>query len=201
MKRCLFIVIVFLSCAGVFAQSDALLPGLHEAESEALLTYYTGSGWAQLVDGSYTTVESSALGDSVSFVVSGSQIVIYRELLATGGANAQICVDALCAEFGNSASIDQRDVPIAYPITEGAAVTITNSDGGLLRIDSFLILAAPQLDPVQAPDPSRQYFTLDDGSIAAVDQTISGGDVIQIALTAAVIALLVVLLVVVLWKD
>lgn len=189
-----------LAAATVIAQTAALTPGLHEAESVPLTPYYSGAGWAQVVDGDYSVMESSDTADSVSFTASGSQIILYRELLTTGGAQAEICVDAICTTFTSVSSIDQRGVPIAFPLEDESEVTITNLDGGLLRLDSFLILAPSELSELSAPDPARQHVTLADGSIAAFDRTLSGGDVLLLALAAAQLTALLILIGVSAWK-
>lgn len=179
-----------------------LVAGLHEAEGSPLLSAFSGE-WVQVVDGDYSTLESIVEGDSVSLLVAGQQLVIYRELLAIDGATAEICINEVCSTFGNSSSIDQRGVPVAFPLNEDENdVTITNQ-GGVLRLDSFLILdnPEPELMEVEAPDPTRLYVTLSDGSMAAVDQVITGGEVIQSSILAGVFALLVVIVAVLAWKD
>lgn len=187
--------------AYAFAQVDLLMPGLWEAESETLLPYYTGEGWVQVVDGDYQMMESTAVEDSVSFPVSGSQLVIYRELLSEGAATAEICIDSACTSLTSESSIDQRSVPIAYPVEDGSEVTITNVDGGTLRLDSFLLLSRSELHEQPAPDPAREYVVLPDGTLAAVDRTLTGGEIVQIALSAAQIVLLVLVVVLLAWKK
>jgi len=200
MKRCLFLTLFVCIVSGVTAQDDVLLPGLYEAESESLQPYYAGEGWVQVIDGAYSVMETTTQGDSVSFIVSGSQLVIYRELLAIDGATAEICVNELCTSFSSISSTDQKGAPIAFPVEADATVTITH-DSGTLRLDSFLLLAGPdELGTVPAPDPATEYVVLADGTIAAVDRRISGGEVVQIALSAATLTALIVLIVVTAWK-
>lgn len=195
------LLLALIYAVGTQAQDEPLLPGLHEAESDALQPYYAGLGWSVVVDGAYSVVESAQAGDSVSFVVSGSQIVIYRELLTEGSATAEICVDELCGMFTNASSVDQRGVPVAYSLTDGATVTITNADGGILRLDAFLILSpTPELTDVPAPDPARAYVTLGDGTTAAYDRILTGGETIIIAFLAGQLVLLLALVVVTAWR-
>lgn len=205
MKRWLAVTFAILTTAAavvpVRAQMVELMPGLTEAESAPLLPYFTGSGWAQIVDGAYSVMESSEIADSVSFTVSGgAQLVIYRELLAADSAVAEVCIDGGCETFTNSSSADQRGVPIAYAVADESEVEITNTDGGLLRIDAFLLIAPSEVLEVAAPDPSRAYSTLADGSIAAIDRTLSGGEVVLIALAAVQAGLLLILIVVTAWR-
>ncbi len=179
-----------------------LTSGLYEAEGSPLLSTFSGA-WVQVLDGDYSIMESVAGGDSVSLLVVGQQLVIYRELLAMDGATAEICINETCTEFGNSSSIDQRGVPIAFPLDDDENEVVITNEGGTLRLDSFLILdnPEPELLEVEAPDPTRLYITLSDGSMAAIDQVISGGEVIQSSILAGVFALLVVILAVLAWKD
>lgn len=202
MKRYLaMLMLALLYATSAQAQEEPLLPGLHEAEVDALQPYYSGEGWSIVVDGAYSLVESAQAGDSVSFVVSGSQIVIYRELLSEGSATAEICVDDVCGTFTNASSVDQRSVPIAYIVEDGSTVTITNDAGGILRLDSFLIFApTPELTDIPAPDPAREYVTLGDGTIAAYDRTLNGGQTVLIAFGAVEIVLLLALVVVSAWR-
>lgn len=192
-----FAMLLFVSAVG--AQADPLLPGLYQAESDLLLPYYTGAGWTQVVDGDYSVMETATAEDSVSFVVSGGQLVIYRELLAIDGATAEICVDELCTTFTSISSEDQKSVPIAYPVEDESVVTIT-LETGTLRLDSFLLLAADELVEVTAPDPARRYVTLPDGTIAAIVQEFRGGDDAFLAIGVAQVALLLLILGVALWK-
>lgn len=203
MKRLLVLLtIMFCATATAHAQSDPLTPGLYEAESSDLLIYYTGAGWVQIVDGAYSVMESSEVDDSVSFMVEDTrQIVVYRELLSSGGATAEICIESSCTTFSSVSSIDQRGVPIAYAVTSGDTVTITNDDGGTLRLDFFLLIPASELTEVPAPDPIRQYVVLGDGTVAAVDQVITGGDILVLGFMAAIITALFVLIVVLTWHE
>jgi hypothetical protein len=184
----------------VAAQTDTLQPGLYEAESDTLQPYYAGAGWVQVVDGDYSVMETAVEGDSVSFTVSGSQLVLYRELLAVDGGTAEICVNALCATFSSISSTDQKGVPIAFPVEADATVTVTHISG-TLRLDSFLLFGLPdELEPVPPPDPAAEYVALADGSLAVIYRSISGGEILQIALSGAVLTALLVLIVVTAWK-
>ncbi len=200
MKRWLTFLPLVCIATVVAAQTDPLQPGLYEAESESLQPYYAGTGWVQVVDGAYSVMETEVEGDSVSFTVSGSQLVIYRELLSVDGATTEICVDALCTSFSSISSTDQKGVPIAFPVEDDATVTITH-DSGILRLDTFLLFPlAELLEPVPPPDPAAEYVSLADGSIAVIYRSISGGEILQIAFNGAVLAALFVLIVVTAWK-
>lgn len=197
-----FLTILIALCATAVHAQDSLSPGLYEAESAALQSSYAGAGWVQIVDGAYSVMESSEVGDSVSFTVANTrQLVIYRDLLTTNGAIAQVCINALCGAFSNTSSTAQRGVAVAYPVNDGDTVSITNTDGELLRLDSFLLLSAPELTEVPAPDPARRYVVLADGTLAAVDQVLSGGDLLIIGFLAAIATLLIAVLVVLAWHE
>lgn len=183
-----------------YAQEPPIQPGLYEAESVALQPYYSGSGWVQVVDGDYIVMETATAEDSVSFIASGSQIVIYRELLALDGATAEICVDELCTAFTSISSTDQRGVPSAYPIEDGSTITVT-LESGTLRLDRFMIWPlAGELSELPPPNPALEYVTLADGTIATVERSIRGGEIVQIALMAALTALMLIQIVVTAWK-
>lgn len=203
MRRSIAIALVTMSiAAAASAQTVTLSPGLYEAESPDLLSEYTGS-WVQVVDGDYSVMESATIDDAVSFTVSGTQLVVYRELFAAGGGTAEICIDSVCGTFTNISSVDQKAIPVAFAVDDGSVVTITNEDGGLIRLDSFLLLSNIEATPevLPAPDPAREYVMMADGEIAAVDRVISGGDVVLIGIGAAQVALLLSLLVVSAWKK
>lgn len=202
MKRCipLLALVMLWGIGSADAQETPLLPGLYEAESDALQSHYSGTGWVQVVDGDYSIMETATADDSVSFSVSGSQLVIYRELLAVDGATAEICVDELCTALTSISSTDQRGVPVAFPVEDGSVVTLT-LESGTLRLDSFLVWPLlGELSEVPAPSPALEFVTLADGSIATVERSIRGGEIVQIALSTATAALLLILVVVTVWK-
>lgn len=180
MKHFFLLCLIITIASRTLAQADT---GLHEAES-ALDFAYTGSGWLQIVDSDYVVMESSILSDSVSLEFVGSSVVIYRELLPLidNPATVEICLDAICTSISNLANELQKRVPISF-VASGTSpheLTLTNSDGGIFRLDYVLILPEEELHPINSPSPSRQYFTLESGRIVSVDFNISGGDITTI---------------------
>lgn len=209
MKRVIALLTLLMSSStAAYAQTStptpppapALDPGFHVATDPLLQAAYSGSGWAILQDGDYSVMESSVAGDSISFDVLGSQIVVYRDLLTDGGGTAQICIDAACASFSSDASIDQRSVPVAYLIPAGGGAVTIEVLTGTLRIHSYLVIGAAHLVEVAAPDPSRHYVVLEDGSVAAIDRSIDLGDLVTIGMIAALIAAVAIGVITAAWK-
>lgn len=159
--------------------------GYYEAETSIDLVF-TGS-WVQVVDGDYSYMESNTLGDSVSFVVAASQVIFYRELLASPDVSAivEICINAVCETFTSESLDAQRRVPIAYSLSGSSEyeITLENTDGGLIRLDALLALPAATLDEPLAPDAAIQYVNLN-GYTVGIDWKLSGGDIAIIILLA-----------------
>lgn len=74
--------------------------GLYEAEDYSRFTY-SGSGWSQLIDGDYITLESSQLNDRVDMSFTGSSVILYREIgisnnvLQSGAPSASSAISTL----------------------------------------------------------------------------------------------------------
>lgn len=200
MKRFLILACFSILIAHTVTAAE-LSQGYYAAETTADLVY-TGDGWVQLVDGDYVVMESTQQADEVAFQFTGGQLVIYRDLLAEGAAAMELCIDAVCTTITSSGSGDQRSVPVAFSVDNADAmhdVTLTNMDGGIFRLDAILIIAGEGLDATTAPSPTLHFVQIGDHT-AAVDWTISGGDVVTIAFLFAVFTVLLAQIGVQLWK-
>lgn len=202
MKRLL--IILCFAILSVIPVTAELNPGFYQAEDQTLTDLvYTGTGWTQLVDGDYVVMDSTEQADELAFQFSGRQLVLYRDLLASDSALMQICIDAICSTFTSASTEDQRSVPIAYAVDDPSAVydvTVTNTDGGTFRLDALLIIDGQVLAEVDPPSPTVQYTQIGD-YVAAVDWTISGGDLLTITLLAAVFTALIAQIGIQLWKE
>ena len=177
MKRIWIALLIMTFPITVFAQA---LPGLHESESADFA--YTGTGWIQVVDGDYSVMESSVIDDSVSLEFEGASLIIYRELLPVADTPAivEICIDDSCANIANTANENQRRVPISF-VANGASphvLTISNTDGGVFRLDYVIVMPDDELQSIIVPSPSVHFLTLESGRVVAIDFSISGGDII-----------------------
>ena len=177
MKHLWITLIIFIYGNLALAQ---LTQGLFQAETATEFAY-SGTGWVQIVDGDYVVMESSVLGDSVSLEFEGATIIIYREilLLADNPATVEICIDGDCTNITNLSSENQRRVPVSFA-TSGASphsLTITNTDGGLFRLDYIIVMPDNDLLTTTSPSPSMDFLTLDSGRVVAVDFSITGGEI------------------------
>lgn len=202
MRRVLIFLTLIAFVSAVNAQdAPVLITGLTELESSDLVTGFSGAGWSVVIDGDYSVMESSEVGDSFVFEVGlGDQLILYRELLSAGGGEMEICVDSLCGSFSSVSTIDQRGAMLALEAADGTSVSIENLDGGLIRLDAILILDAPELNPLVI-DPTVELSVLPGGEVVGIDRVIDGAQVWQLALQGANLALLIALIVVTAWKK
>lgn len=149
-----------------------------DASSDPVFAF--SGDWVQLVDGDYSVMESSTIGDAVSIEFAGSSVIIYRELLTAGAALVEICLDGVCSTISNtSVSADQQRVPVSFATTGASphTMTLTNVDGGTFRLSAVLVLPDDELLSNSAPAPSVQYLTLESGRVVAVDFSATAGDI------------------------
>lgn len=201
MKRLLLLTLTFFMMSHYGqAQTSPANAGLHEAESAPEFAF-TGTGWVQVVDGDYVVMESSDLGDEVSFEFNGASIILFRELLLVEDSPAvvEVCLDAICTPLSNEATELQVRVPIAF-FADGASphhLTISNTDGGIFRLDYLIVMPENDLEAIAAPAPSTVFMSLESGQVVAVDFSITGGEIAQIiflALLSGLVAYLIVIL-------
>ena len=197
MGRLLFVAMLFFMTAGlVSAQAEA---GLYQA-ADPLFTY-TGA-WVEVIDGDYVVMESNTAADSASFEFDGSAIILYRELFAASGATFEVCIDDECATITSSATADMRHIPVSYNTTgaDPHTLTLENIDGGLFRLEYVIVIPPDDLNMLQSPNPSIQYFQL--GSrVVGVDFVITGGDIALIILLAFLSVVLLCLVLIVRWQH
>lgn len=187
MKRLLLTLAVIMISHYGQALASTANAGLFEAETAPEFAY-SGTGWVQVVDGDYVVMESSEIGDEITFEFEGSSIIIFRELLllADSPATIEICLDSICSMVTNEASEYQRRVPVSF-FAEGASphsLNISNQDGGIFRIDFVIVMPEDDLTTAAVPSPSMHFLTLESGQIIAVDFSISGGEIAQIIFLA-----------------
>ena len=81
MKRIMTtLLITAAATSAVIAQTTPLTAGLHQTENNADVSY-TGAGWSTVIDGDYSYMQSSQVGDLMSLEFNGSSIVLFRDMV------------------------------------------------------------------------------------------------------------------------
>src|SRR5690606_13028042 len=135
--------ILFSTAAAVGAQSG-YTAGLYEFETEYPEMDLTGAGWFVESGGGVSYLYTTTVDDSIEFDVVGDYLVVYRVVNTSGTyKDIEICVDATCVTMPSlSVYVNDSSYPFGIAIPDGSAtITITNVNGYVTYLDSFMVLA------------------------------------------------------------